>query len=318
MMSKNLLLFNPGSGQKFIPAIVPEGVRKIPVTVGSVGAEPVLTKLQTTLQYLYRAGFRDVEAHVTRDYMDVVDKCKAAVGRRVDTVFVFGGDGTVNAALSILRNTGIALGVLPGGTANVFARFLHIPLTVDDAVSVLQQKRRMKVDIGACNGDYFGCVAGMGFDAWVIKHTPQRVRAIIGNLSFIITAFRAIAKYRFKKFRVIIDDKEFDAFSVIVQNGPYYGGDVVFTPDASLTDGYLDCIVFKDKRVATLFHYLWAVRRKQQPDTSRAQIVKARTISIPDTSVYYHLDGEPREKKPVTISVEPHALNVYAGEGVKA
>ena len=95
----------------------------------------------------------------------------------VDALVALGGDGTVNEVVNGLLAHGIgphvpALGVLPGGSTNVFARALGLPHRIDDAVTSvvdhLVQGQRRSIGLGRCDDRWFTFSAGMGLDATVV------------------------------------------------------------------------------------------------------------------------------------------------------
>ena len=96
-----------------------------------------------------------------------------AVEGGFDAVVAFGGDGTVNEAAQTLVGTGVALGVLPGGSTNVLARSLGIPRDPVEATAYLAARlragARRAINVGDISGRYFLFSSGMGLDAEVVK-----------------------------------------------------------------------------------------------------------------------------------------------------
>ena len=104
-----------------------------------------------------------------------------AVHEQMDVVFALGGDGTANEVIQALAGTSVALGIIPGGGANVFARALGLPNDARRATDVLLEAlrtgRSRSIGLGRAGQRYFGFNAGFGFDAAVIRHTEQHPRA---------------------------------------------------------------------------------------------------------------------------------------------
>jgi diacylglycerol kinase family enzyme len=95
----------------------------------------------------------------------------------VDVVVALGGDGTVNEVVNGLLTDGVhpdlpALGVVPGGSTNVFARALGLPHDPFEATAVLLDamavRRTQRIGLGQADGRYFLFTAGMGYDAAVV------------------------------------------------------------------------------------------------------------------------------------------------------
>ena len=101
-----------------------------------------------------------------------------AARRGVDVVIGFGGDGTLNEVATGIAGTDTALGVLPGGSTNVFARTLGMPNDPVQAVEFLAQRHRRRrlppIGLGQVNGRYFCFHTGVGFDAAVVERVEKR------------------------------------------------------------------------------------------------------------------------------------------------
>lgn len=134
---------------------------------GSVSArtKEVITK---ALQADFKLEVVDTER---RDHAS--DLAQDAVDRGFDAVLVFGGDGTVNEAAQGVVATDVAFGILPGGSTNVMARSLGIPIDPVDATAYVASRLRSdtirRVGVGRVNARYFLFSAGMGLDADVVR-----------------------------------------------------------------------------------------------------------------------------------------------------
>lgn len=103
---------------------------------------------------------------------------QGAAADGADAVVVLGGDGTLNEAANGLAGTPTALGVLPGGSTNVFARtvgFTNDPLeATGELLGALARRSLRPVNLGSVNGRYFLFNAGFGFDAAVVARVDRR------------------------------------------------------------------------------------------------------------------------------------------------
>lgn len=119
----------------------------------------------------------DLDVQPTKQRGHATHIAAGAVHEDVDAVFVLGGDGTVNEVIQSLAGTEVALGVIPGGGANVFARALGLPNDAVAATSIalerLRRGERRVVSLGQAAGRYFGFNAGLGFDASVVRRVEQ-------------------------------------------------------------------------------------------------------------------------------------------------
>src|SRR5438132_7285213 len=123
-------------------------------------------QIEETLVYLRRSGW-SVELRLTNEASETRQQAREAVARQVNVVIAAGGDGTINEVIQELAGSQTALGVLPMGTVNVWARETNIPLDINGACEVLVHGRTRSIDLGRINERYFLLMTGIGFDAEV-------------------------------------------------------------------------------------------------------------------------------------------------------
>ena len=227
-----------------------------------------------------------------------------------DAVIAVGGDGTVNEVGKALVNSGVALGVLPFGSGNGFARHRKIPIIIRDAIELINRFSTKTIDTATLNGEVFLTTAGLGFDAHVgWKFSESRSR---GFLTYSQIAVNEFIGYKEEDYHLIIDGNELKtkAFVISIANGGQYGNNAWIAPDASMEDGKLNvCIIkpfpahFTPDIVLKLFSKnLTASKYYQSIEAEKIQIIKAHK---------YHLDGEPRETNgDLVIQVVPKSLKV--------
>ncbi|MBA3620911.1 MAG: diacylglycerol kinase family lipid kinase [Euzebyales bacterium] len=120
----------------------------------------------------------EVEATKRRDHASFL--AAGAVQAGYEVVVALGGDGTVNEVLQGLAGTDVRLGILPGGSTNVWARSLGLPNDAVEATSLLLSRLRSRedrqVNLGSANGRYFGFTAGYGYDAEAVRYVERRYR----------------------------------------------------------------------------------------------------------------------------------------------
>lgn len=120
----------------------------------------------------------DVEATKRRDHASFL--AAGAVHEGYEVVLALGGDGTVNEVMQGIAGTDVRLGIIPGGSTNVWARSLGLPNDAVEATAVLLEKlanrEERRVNLGTANGRYFGVNAGFGYDAEVVRYVERRYR----------------------------------------------------------------------------------------------------------------------------------------------
>jgi diacylglycerol kinase family enzyme len=119
----------------------------------------------------------DLEVTPTKQRGHATLLAAGAVHEGMDAVFALGGDGTANEVLQALAGTPVAMGVIPGGGANVLARALGLPNDPIAATSIalehLRAGRRRSISLGLADDRWFGFNAGFGFDAAVVRRVEQ-------------------------------------------------------------------------------------------------------------------------------------------------
>lgn len=158
-----------------------------------------------------------------------------------------GGDGTLNAVVQGLAGTETALGVLPAGTMNVFARELGLPYnSLKKSFKILEEGFVKEVDLFEANGHAFVQMAGVGFDAQVIQETNLDTKKIFGPMAYVMAAMKVLGD-KPPKMRIVCDDGRVEeGVCALAGNGSLYGGQVKLFRKADHSDDMLDMLVFTE------------------------------------------------------------------------
>jgi diacylglycerol kinase (ATP) len=232
-------------------------------------------------------------------------------------VIAAGGDGTINEVINGLDKEA-TLGILPLGTANVLARELGLPLNVQGACERILRGERARIDLGvATNGEgverRFACMAGMGFDAHVVRAVTPRLKRYLRGLAFALMAFKVLAEGDFPWIHVIHGDTTHVTRFAIVANAHHYGGDLRAASDPDLlASGELEVILVG--RVSVLLRPdIFASVLARRPLDRAMRSVRARELracATEEAEVPVQLDGEVWGSLPMSFRVEPQALQV--------
>lgn len=241
--------------------------------------------------------------------------CQQAVREECDVVFVCGGDGTVMAAVTGLAGCGVPLAVLPAGTGNLLARNLDLPLgDEEEALRIGTSGRTIEIDVGVIEDRKFAVMAGLGFDAAIMRDAPEGLKTAVGWPAYVVSAAKHL-RGRGVRVTLTIDDGEpmhRRVRTVVVGNVGRLQGNIPLLPDASPTDGLLDVVVIAPRHVLDWARVTGRVlRRADVPDRTierhRATHVRIEA-SRPQPR---QLDGDVIEDGTVMdIRVEPRALKV--------
>lgn len=239
-----------------------------------------------------------------------------AAAEGYDMVISAGGDGTVNEIAGALSHTGTALGIIPLGSGNGFARSLGIPQDAEDALKVIVEGHSQLCDRGIINSLPFYCTFGLGFDAVVSEKFASMKRR--GRMTYVRSVLQEFINYRSQPYALSIGGSVITetAFLIAVCNAPQYGNNAYIAPQAKLSDGLLDItVVHSGSPISTalvgvdlLTGYL---DRNTQIETFK---VSAATITRLSSGPV-HIDGDPLTLGTnLEITCDPAALRVYAPE----
>jgi diacylglycerol kinase (ATP) len=232
-----------------------------------------------------------------------------------DAVFTLGGDGTAMEVVGALAGSGCPIGILPGGTGNLVARSLGIPLDVRRAVPLLLHGQVADIDLGCLSsGRRFAFTAGVGIDAAMIERTPARLKRRLGVAAYALTAARAVlARERFV-VRAIVDGvlHERTASAVMVANfGAVLNNLLTLGPDIRQDDGLLDLCVFSPDTLRDAVRVMWRLLRRDFRSDPCVLYVHGRRFRIEtDPPRLAQADGELLEPTPFEVTVEPRAARL--------
>jgi YegS/Rv2252/BmrU family lipid kinase len=152
-----------------------------------------------------------VVANVTlaRDGGELEAAARRAFAAKPDAVVAGGGDGTLSTVAGVIVRSGIALGVLPLGTLNHFAKDVGIPLDLASAVETVCRGRVKNVDVGRVNGRVFINNSSLGLYPQVVKMRDQlRLRLGRGKWpAFAWAALLVLRRFPFLRVEINVDGK---------------------------------------------------------------------------------------------------------------
>jgi len=279
---------------------------------GSAGQEGYLERFAEAL----RAGGLTVEV-LNTERPDHATELAAEAGDRL--VVAAGGDGTVNEVLNGLSQNA-TLGILPLGTANVFARELGLPLEPEAACERILTGTAFRTDVGvATDGEgterRFACMAGIGFDAEVVGEVGPRLKRYLRSLAFPLVALKVYLRGGLPSFRISDGNTAHMARFAIVANGRYYGGEFETAEDASLASGGLEVVLVEKIGNLARPDVLARILAKSPLDRatrsfgSRGKIV-AESAAARGGRVPVQIDGEVWGSLPMCFRIEPAAVRV--------
>jgi diacylglycerol kinase (ATP) len=244
---------------------------------------------------------------------------RAALGRGVERVLAWGGDGTVNEVASVLAFTDTTLAIIPSGSGNGLSRELKIPFEPAAAFEIaLAAGRDRLIDAGELDGRLFFNLAGIGLDAHVAHRFAAGGLVRRGFWRYLEITALELFTYDPDEHTIVVDGAPARARALLIAiaNGRQYGNGAIIAPHAQLDDGRLDVVVVPQRSVAAT---LVQVPRVFAGTVDRVPGVTIRAgTAIEVTSarpVLFHVDGEPFVGgASVKAGVRPAALRVRVPE----
>jgi diacylglycerol kinase family enzyme len=267
-----------------------------------------VTARNTVIVHRTLSQGNDVEVVETNRRGHATRFAQDAARRGVDVVIGYGGDGTLNEVATGVAGSNSALGVLPGGSTNVFARTLGM---ANDPVAAVRQladgiaaRDIRPIGLGNVNGRYFCFHTGIGYDAAVVREVEHRasIKRWLGHPLFIDASLRTwLTKYDRSSphFTVHVDgaDAVEGYFTIVLNTNPYtYLGNrpLDLSPAATLDRG-LVVVTFRTLRVGAILRSLGGALRGGGMTTSAHVDVRTdvRALRIEHPQPFpYQLDGD--------------------------
>ena len=270
------------------------------------------SELEAVVTYMNEHGW-DVDLQFSASPDDARQRTRSAVQQRADMVIAVGGDGTINSVIQELAGSETALGIIPSGTFNVWARETGIPLDISGARDVLLNGRTRRIDLGRVHDRYFLLMAGIGFGGTVTYSVKKEKMKRLGALGYLLTGVRLGLGFDSFRADITIDGRpqRTRALQVVVGNTKLYGSLLKFTWRAKCDDGLLDvCIVRgarKFERIVIMLDFILQRRERRKWVTyTTCSSIEVRTRK----PVNFQVDGEPIGRTPATFTVVPAALKV--------
>jgi diacylglycerol kinase (ATP) len=229
-----------------------------------------------------------------------------------DVVYAVGGDGTVHETAKRLIGRKPALGILPIGSGNGFARHIGLPLDPAASLSGCRSCRIETVDTASVNGQSFLGVMGLGFDAMVAdRFASSRVR---GLETYVREGLRAFADFKAEDYELEVDGERLrhTAFVIAVANSGQYGNNARIAPLASLQDGLLDLVIIEATRLIDAPFLLARLFHGSLHQATGVTMVQTKNVTIRRSAPgAAHLDGEPVTLgAELSVRVQPASLHL--------
>ncbi len=256
---------------------------------------------------------------------------REAIARGCDSVIVCGGDGTVHEVLQALVGTGVALGVVPMGTANALASDLGLSKSPGKAIRRLLTARPVQVPVGrifyrtldgAEHCRYFTVAAGVGADALLMARMDPVRKRRWGYLLYVVEAFRIWASHPFPLFQARFAKNGngpphvVEASQLLAVRVRSFGGVLGhLAPGATLHSDDLCLVAFKTRSRFRYLRFLLAVVGQRHTFSDEVELLKADAVEcVPSNGsssrVYVEADGEVLGQLPARLEIASKMLTL--------
>ncbi len=266
----------------------------------------------------------EVEIETTTGGDHIFSLASQAAQDKKDSLIVVGGDGSLNKALPGLVGTETALGVLPAGTANVWAREIGLPglswtrlNALEESAHRLARGHIQRVDVGLSNEKHFLLWSGIGIDAFIVHRIEPR-KQWEKNFTLVRYAANAVwsaRQWQGVKLRIETDDLKVEGNFMLAEVSNirlYAGGFATLSPQARLDDGLMELWLFDGENLEELLQQAWSLWSGKHVNSKRVKFMQFKKVILEsDAPIYLQMDGEPEfGGMQVSIKVLPGALKV--------
>ena len=227
-------------------------------------------------------------------------------------VIAVGGDGTINEVGKGLCGTNTALGIIPNGSGNGFARHLEISTRMNRSVEMLNNSEVISVDYCTVNDIPFFSTFGVGFDALVAQDFSNTSRGLKGYIESIL---KDIFQYKPEQYHLQGEgiDLTTSAFLINFANASQWGYDACIAPKASLQDGWMDVAIVSEFPLIKAPELAWQLFTKSIDENHYMHTIRAKEIMLEreNESSPVHIDGTPTQMaKDLHIKIVEDGLKV--------
>lgn len=229
-----------------------------------------------------------------------------------EAVVAVGGDGTVNEVARGLRDTQTAMGIIPVGSGNGFARHLHIPMNPTRAIQMLNHSEAIVVDYGMANDKMFVTTCGVGFDAHIADRFATSGKR--GFATYFQNAVKDVFSYEPETYHIVGEDIDIThkAFLITFANANQWGNDAFIAPHASMQDGLMDICIMSSSALLGAPGLAVRLFTKSISSSLFMDTVQSRDIMLyREKESPFHIDGDPViMEKDIHIRIVPEGLHV--------
>jgi diacylglycerol kinase (ATP) len=240
-----------------------------------------------------------------------------------DLILVAGGDGTINEVANGMIHEAVPLGILPAGTGNVLATELGLRGRLDQVARQVGDWVPWRIGAGLLIADggavhrHFLMMAGVGFDAPIIRRVDPALKKNYGTLSYWIAGLGELNR-ELDEFEVWLDGASRRCTFALASRVRNYGGTVEIARHAGLLREDFGVVLLEGRNTFLYLEYLAGVLADRLGAMSGASVLHAKRIEFRPgggAPVYVQVDGELAGQLPAKVEIVPDALTLLAPPG---
>ena len=286
---------------------------KIKLILNPAAGRKKAKRLIPVIKQIFRDKQVDLDLDITQRPGQAFYLSQEAARNNFDIIAAAGGDGTVNEVANGMIDSSSALGVIPLGLGNDFAKAINLPPKLEEACFALCNGVTKEIDVGRVNNRYFVNAMGIGFDAWVACESQRIRRFFLPNYIYLYAVIRMLFRYKAASVKINLADIVLDkkVLLIAIGNGKSSGGGFLLTPDAELTDGLIDVCIIDDVARLKLLMHLPKTFKGTHKRLPYVTTLKTEKLAVHSSSLLLaHVDGEILEDSQYQIEILPRRLRV--------
>lgn len=270
------------------------------------------------VRLIREAGFSPLGVFPVDDPRRLRARLDEALGLGPDLLIVGGGDGTLSSSIKHIAHRDVALGVLPLGTTNNFARSLGLPLTRAGAVRVFTEGKVADIDLGLCGDRPFANLASFGVSVEVAGTVKPWLKRMAGRAAYPLTALTILPGHTPFRAFITVEGRRHELLThqLNIANGRFHGGWQIAS-DISIDNRNLVAYQLgSGKRLRLLGEtFLRATTGKWRSLAGGPFVVGKEMLLETDPPMAADIDGEVRLMTPLVIKTIPNGVRVMVPQG---
>ena len=294
-------------------------MKKVLLVVNPSSGGEKASHYQKMAEEKLQSYFDEVRVRLTEKQSDATTIARESAEAHYHSVFVMGGDGTVNEGISGLAEQPYRpkFGFFPLGTVNDLARALSISLEPEEAIQNLSFEKMTPLDIGKINDSYFINIVAVGVLPEAVSKVGVEEKTKMGKWAYFISGFKHLVDTQSYRFMLEVDGekKKVESSTLLIALTNSIGGFETLLPQASVKDGKLHLVYLKDKTLIDTLKAVPDLIKGVNETTEHVSYLPFQTLKISlmdqDVALSTNVDGDQGDDLPVTVQILPSHLEVY-------